>query len=82
MTIVQDYIVYVRRCHECQIHGDVNHLPLIKLHTMSSPLPFMAWGLDIIREIHPIISNGHKYIIVEICYFTKWVEIESFSELG
>jgi hypothetical protein len=29
---------------------------------------------------HPTSSNGHKYIVVELYYFTKWVEaIPSFK---
>ena len=40
MTMVEDCIKFTKRCHKCQIHGDVNHLPLLKLHTMSSPWPF------------------------------------------
>ena len=37
------------------------------------------WGIDKIREIRPITSNGHHFILVAIDYFTKWVEATSFA---
>ena len=40
MTIMKDCNKFVRKCHKCQIHGDVSHLPLIELHSISSPWPF------------------------------------------
>ena len=49
---------------------------------MSSPWPFLVWGIDIIEEIHPTAFNGHRYILVQVNYFMKWVEAESYSKLG
>ena len=48
---------------------------------MSSPWPFAAWEIDITGEIRPNASNGHKYIVVAINYFSRWIEAESFSTL-
>jgi len=36
--------------------------------------PFLQWGLDFIREIHPQSINQHRWILTAIYYFTKWVE--------
>ncbi|XP_015087109.1 uncharacterized protein LOC107030293 [Solanum pennellii] len=41
---------------------------------MSAPSPFIAWGMDMIGSIEPKASNGHKFILVAIDCFTKWVE--------
>ncbi|XP_065854728.1 uncharacterized protein [Euphorbia lathyris] len=41
-----------------------------------------SWGIDIIGEVRPNASNGHKFTDVAIDYVTKWVEAESFSRLG
>ena len=51
------------------------------LNSLSSPWPFTVWEIDIIGEIRPIASNGHKYIVVAIDYFSRWIEAESFSTL-
>ena len=48
---------------------------------MTTPWPFSVWGIDIIGEIVPKASNGHRYIIVAIDYFTKWVEAASYATL-
>ncbi|XP_047256221.1 uncharacterized protein LOC124888975 [Capsicum annuum] len=37
-----------------------------------------AWGMDVIRPIEPLASNGHRFILVSIDYFTKWVEAASY----
>ncbi|XP_059291546.1 uncharacterized protein LOC132045041 [Lycium ferocissimum] len=41
------------------------------------PLPFVAWGIDVIGPIEPPAFNGHHFILVAIDYFTKWVEATS-----
>lgn len=46
---------------------------------MSSPWPFAAWGMDVIGPIEPAASNGHRFILVAIDYFTKWVEVASYK---
>ena len=57
---------FVQRCPECQMHGDLIHMPLSKLQALIFP-----WGIDIIGKISPKSSNGHEYILVAIDYFTK-----------
>ncbi|XP_060200829.1 uncharacterized protein LOC132629109 [Lycium barbarum] len=74
LTMEWDSIRFVRRCHQCQVHGDLIHSPPSELHTMSAPWPFAAWGMDVIGPIEPKASNGHRFILVAIDYFTKWVE--------
>ena len=32
MTMMEDCIKFIRKCHKCQIHGDISHLPHIELH--------------------------------------------------
>ena len=34
---------------------------------------FSIWVIDVIGKIAPKVLNGHKYILVVIDYFTKWV---------
>jgi len=42
--------------------------PIIKLW------PFKGWGINLISQIYPPSSKGHKFILVATNYFTKWVE--------
>jgi len=42
--------------------------PIIK------PWPFWGWAIDLIGQIYPPSSKGHKFILVATDYFTKWVE--------
>ena len=42
--------------------------PIIK------PWPFRGWGIDLIGQIFPPSSRGHKFILVATDYFTMWVE--------
>ena len=46
---------------------------------MASSWPFVAWGMDVIGPIEPKASNGHRFILVAIDYFTKWVEAITFK---
>lgn len=65
---------FVRKCHQCQVHGDLIHAPPSELHPMLALCPFVTWGMDDIGPIDPKTSNGHRFILVSIDYFTKWVE--------
>ena len=51
------------------------------LNSLTSPWTFTAWEIDIIGEIRSNASNGHKYIVVAIDYFLRWIEAESFGTL-
>ncbi|XP_070015161.1 uncharacterized protein [Nicotiana sylvestris] len=38
-----------------------------------------AWGMDVIGPIEPAASNRHRFMLVVIDYFTKWVEAASYK---
>ncbi|XP_070025035.1 uncharacterized protein [Nicotiana sylvestris] len=57
-----------------KVHGDLIHAPPTELHPMSAPWSFIAWGMDVIGPIKSKDSNGHRFILVAINYFIKWVE--------
>ena len=42
--------------------------------------PFQQRGLDFIREFHENSSNGFKWILTAIDYFTRWVEAGSLLQ--
>jgi len=39
------------------------------------------WGIDVIGAIEPKASNGHRFILVAIDYFIKWVEAASYANV-
>ena len=82
LTMETDCCQFVQRCTECQIHGDLIHVPPSELHALTSPWPFSVWGIDIIGKISPKSSSGHEFILVAIDYFTKWVEATSYAKLN
>ena len=50
-----------------------SHAPLVPLQHVIIVGLFCKWGMDFMT-CNPSSRNGHKYIIVSIDYFTKWVE--------
>ena len=76
-----DCVDFVNSFHDCQTHANLNHVPPSELYSMTSPWSFLVWGIDMIGRIAPKASNGHEYILVAIDYFTKWVEVASYSIL-
>ncbi|GAU51810.1 hypothetical protein TSUD_415980 [Trifolium subterraneum] len=81
LTMESDCYKHARKCHKCQIYADKMHLPPTSLNVLSSPWPFSMWGIDMIGRIEPKASNGHRFILVAIDYFTKWVEAASYANV-
>ncbi|XP_057418119.1 uncharacterized protein LOC130712297 [Lotus japonicus] len=73
-TIMKDCIEYAKGCQDCQKHSGIQHVPASELHSIIKSWPFRGWAIDLIGEIHPASSRQHRYIIVAVDYFTKWVE--------
>ena len=40
LTIETDYCQFVKKCPECQIHGNLIHVPSLELHALTSPWTF------------------------------------------
>ena len=47
---------------------------------MSTPWPFAQWGLNIM-EPFPTAMRQLKFLVVEIDYFIKWVEVEPLATI-
>ena len=82
LTMETDCVKFMKKYHNCQAYGDVSHLSSMELQGMTSPWPFIVWGINLIREVRPKVSNGYRYIVVAIEHFSKWVEVESFATVG
>ena len=80
-TMEADFYQHYQTCHKCQIYAEKVHVPLVPLKVLTALWPFAMWGIDMIGEIKPTTSNGHRFILVAIDYFTKWVEAASFASV-
>lgn len=74
-----DCFKHVRKYHLCQVYTDKINQPPTPLHNMTSPCPFSIRGIDAIGMIHLKASNGYRFILVAIEYFTKWVGATSVA---
>ncbi|KAL3515062.1 hypothetical protein ACH5RR_021964 [Cinchona calisaya] len=79
LTMEHDCIEFVRRCVKYQMHGDEIRAAPTELHNITNPWPYSIWEMDVIGLIEPPASNGHRFILVAIKYFTKWVEAKSYK---
>ncbi|RVW68376.1 hypothetical protein CK203_061692 [Vitis vinifera] len=43
---------------ECQMHGDLIHMPPSELHALTSPWPFSVWGIDVIGKSRPSLPGA------------------------
>ena len=80
-TMETDCVDFMKSCHDCQTHANLNHVPCSELFSMTSPWPFLVWGIDVIGRIAPKVLNGHEYILVATDYFTEWVEVAFYFVL-
>ncbi|RDX87614.1 Retrovirus-related Pol polyprotein, partial [Mucuna pruriens] len=74
-----DFYQHVKKCMKCQTYADRTNTTPFVLHNLTSPWPFSMWGIDVIGPIKPKASNGHRFILVVIDYFIKWIEAASYS---
>ena len=81
LTMENDCCLHVRKCHKCQAFIDNVNASLVPLDVLTTPWPFSMWGIDLIEAIEPKASNGHRFILVTIDYFTKWVEAASYASV-
>nr|ABA95870.2 retrotransposon protein, putative, unclassified [Oryza sativa Japonica Group] len=65
---------YYKGCQDCQKFGAIQRAPASAMNPIIKLWPFRGWGMDMIGQINPPFSKGHKFILVATDYFTKWVE--------
>ena len=61
--------------------GDLIHVPPSELHALTSPWPFSVRGSDVIVKVSPKSSSDLEYILLTNDYFTKWIEVSSYTRL-
>nr|GEW73906.1 reverse transcriptase domain-containing protein [Tanacetum cinerariifolium] len=78
-SMYQDTKEVVDKCDSCQIHALVPRILKTRLTFIMSPWSFYQWGLDILGHL-PEGPEILKFIIVEIDYFTKWMEAKLLAK--
>jgi hypothetical protein len=73
-TMLEYCFEYYKGCQDCQKFGNIERVPASALNPIIKPWPFRGWGLDLIGQINPPSSKGHKFVLLATDYFTKWVE--------
>jgi hypothetical protein len=72
--MLEDCFEYYKGCQDCQKFGNIQRVPASALNPIIKPWPFRGWGIDLIGQINPPSSKGHKFEFLATDYFTKWVE--------
>ena len=78
--MMKDSMSYVKRCDRCQKFAPVVRQPPEMLTSISSPIPFAMWGMDILGPF-PMAVAQRKFLIVAIDYFTKWIEAKPLAQI-
>jgi len=73
-TILEDCFKYFKGYQGCQKFGNIQRAPASAMNPIIKPWPFWGWAIDLIGQIYPPSSKGHKFILVATDYLTKWVE--------
>ena len=78
--MMKDSMSYVKRCDRCQKFSPIVRQPPEMLTSISSPVPFAMWGMDILGPF-PMAVAQRKFLIVAIDYFTKWIEAKPLAQI-
>ena len=79
-TMQKNAIAYVKACDKCQRFANLIWQRMEELIPLSAPWPFAQWGLDIMGPFL-IAIRQLKFLVVNIDYFTKWVEAEALATI-
>ncbi|CAL1400779.1 unnamed protein product [Linum trigynum] len=79
-TIRADARKHLAACHQCQIHANDIHLPMVPMQGNVGVWLFAQWGMDLLGPF-PKAPGQFKYLIVMVDYFTKWIEAEPLASI-
>jgi hypothetical protein len=66
---------YYKGYELCQKFRVVQLAPAAMLHPIIKPWSFYGWALEFVGQIHHDSSNGHRFVLVAMNYFTKWTDV-------
>jgi transposase InsO family protein len=71
---------FVESCPECQKRAPrTGEAPLTPI--ARTPIPFFQFGIDVMGPL-PNTLQDHRYIVIAVDHFTKWVEAKALSEIN
>ena len=68
------FFEYYKGCQDCQKFGNIQRVHTSAMNFIIKSWPFRGWGIDLVGQIYPSSTKGHKFVLVGTNYFTKWVE--------
>jgi hypothetical protein len=81
-TLMKDCIELVKKFLPCQIFSQKMREHPATMFPVITVSPFTKWGIDY-TTCNPPSARGHRYIIVAVEYFTKWVkDMPKFKDDG
>jgi hypothetical protein len=82
LTLIKDCIESIKKCHPYQIFSQKMRAHLTPMFPVITVGPFTKWAIAY-TTCNPPSARGHRYIIVVVDYFTKWVEaMPTFKDDG
>jgi hypothetical protein len=69
--MLEDCFKYYKGCQECQKFGNIQKSLASAMNPIVKPWPFRGWGIDLIGQIFPSSSKGHKFVLVATNYFNN-----------
>ncbi|XP_062151978.1 uncharacterized protein LOC133860372 [Alnus glutinosa] len=79
-TISKDSALLVKHCDKCQRFSRIMKTSPEKLTPLTSPWPFVKWGVDIVGPM-PVGKGSRKFLVVAVDYFTKWAEAKALATI-
>ena len=76
----KDAQAYVKAYDKCQKFSNIIRWPTKKLTPMTDLWSFAQWGLDIMGPFS-MVARQLKFLVVDIDYFTKWVEAKALATI-
>jgi transposase InsO family protein len=74
-TMLDDCFRYYKGCESCLKLRNVQMAPTAMLHPIIKRWLFHGWALDFVGHIYPASSKRHRFVLVAMDYFTKWIEV-------
>ena len=79
-TLYADAQEWVLSCDTCQGAGNPLKRDFMPLFLSQPQELFERWGMDFVGLVPTTNAHRCRYILVEVQYLTKWVEVKAFLD--